>query len=127
MQANDTILIVEDDAAIVSFMTEALSDEGYIVHSALDVTAALFALRAHQPGLVLLDLHLDGAVGTALLDHVRENGFTAIPVVLMTADAQLAAELTMHGEYVCLLKPFELDELCSCVARFLRPQSTSST
>ena len=66
MQTDDTILIVEDDAAIVSFMTDALSDEGYIVHAALDVASALHALKAHQPGLVLLDLHLDGTVSIGL-------------------------------------------------------------
>jgi DNA-binding response OmpR family regulator len=126
MQTNDIILIVEDDAAIVSFMTDALNDEGYIVHVAGDVTSALHALKEHQPGLVLLDLHLNGTDGTALLDHVRENGFSATPVVLMTADTQLAADLAAQSQYICLLKPFDLDDLFACVARFLRPQSTSS-
>jgi len=126
MQTNDTILIVEDEAAIVSFMTEALSDEGYIVHAAGDVTSALHALKEHQPGLMLLDLHLNGTAGTALLDHAQENRFAATPVVLMTADTQLAADLAVQGQYVCLLKPFDLDDLFACVARFLRPQSTSS-
>ena len=126
MQTNDTILIVEDDASIVSFMTEALNDEGYTVHAAGDVTSALHALKEHQPSLVLLDLHLNGRDGTALLDHVRENGFSVTPVVLMTADTQLAAELAAQGQYVCLLKPFDLDDLIACVARFLRPHSTSS-
>jgi DNA-binding response OmpR family regulator len=126
MQTSDIILIVEDDAAIVSFMTDALNDDGYIVHAAGDLTSALHALKEHQPGLVLLDLHLDGTVSTALLDQPREDGFSATPVVLMTADTQLAADLAAQGQYVCLLKPFDLDDLFACVARFLRPQSTSS-
>ena len=126
MQTNNTILIVEDDAAIVSFMTEALNDEGYIVHATGNVSSALHALKAYQPGLMLLDLHLNGRDGTALLDHMQENGFSATPVVLMTADSQLAAELAAQGQYVCLLKPFDLDDLFSCVSRVLRRQSTSS-
>ena len=90
------------------------------------MTSAPHALKMYQPGLVLLDLHLNGTVGTGLLDQLRKNGFSAISVVLMTADARLAADLTSQDEYVCLLKPFDLDDLVACVAGFLRPQSTSS-
>ena len=126
MQTNAPILIVEDEAAIVSFMTDALTDEGYIVHAASDVTSALAALKTLQPGVMLLDLHLNRSDGTELLEHVRNNGFFSIPVVLMTADSQLAADLSAQGEYICLLKPFDLDDLFACVARFLRPHSTPS-
>jgi CheY-like chemotaxis protein len=119
MPAASDILIVDDDAPIVEFMTEALTDEGYTVRSAHDGTSALTEISRSRPALVLLDLHLNGMAGTEVLELLQSDGSFDVPVILMTADSQAAQRLAADGFRLCLLKPFDLDELLDCVAKNL--------
>jgi DNA-binding response OmpR family regulator len=55
--------------------------------------------------------------------QLRRHDLAHVPVVLMTADAAAAAQLsttTTFREY--LLKPFDLDTLLACIGRYVRPQ-----
>jgi DNA-binding response OmpR family regulator len=116
------ILIVDDDQPIVDFITEALADEGYTVRSALNVATALDAMAARLPDLMLMDLHMPGKTGDMFVRDLRRNGCADLPVVLMTADSQSAKALEAEGIAMCLLKPFDLDDLLACVAKHIRPQ-----
>jgi CheY-like chemotaxis protein len=120
------ILIVDDDQPIVDFITEALADEGYTVRSALDVAGALEAMAARVPDLVLMDLHMPGKTGDMFVHDLRRNGCADLPVVLMTADSQSARALEAKGIAMCLLKPFDLDDLLACVAKYIRPHKQTS-
>lgn len=116
------ILIVDDDQPIVDFITEALADEGYIVRSAFSVASALDATAAHIPDLIIMDMHMPGKTGDVFVREFRRDGHADIPVVLMTADSASAKALEAEGIAVCLLKPFDLDDLLACVAEHIRPQ-----
>ena len=67
------ILIVEDDARIVSFIEKGLAAEGYVTSVAKDGNDAIFVLehRAAEFDLVLLDLGLPGASGEEVLSVLR--------------------------------------------------------
>ena len=126
MQVTQDILIVDDDVAIVEFMTEALTDEGYSVRSAHDGEGALAEIATSPPALVLLDLHLQGMPGAELLERLHSKGCSTLPVVLMTADLTAAQELTAQGKanLVFLPKPFDLDDLFNLVAQYVPPHRT---
>ena len=116
------ILIVDDDQPIVDFITEALADEGYTVRSAFSVASALDATAERLPDLIIMDLHMPGKTGDVFVRDLRRDGRADVPVILMTADAVSTKALEAEGIAVCLLKPFDLDDLLACVARYIRPQ-----
>jgi two-component system response regulator VicR len=116
------ILIVDDDQPIVDFITEALADEGYSVRSAFSVASAFEATQARIPDLIIMDLHMPGKTGDIFVREIRRDGHEHLPVVLMTADSVSAKALQAEGIALCLLKPFDLDDLLACVAKFIRPQ-----
>src|SRR5215203_3951768 len=116
------ILIVDDDQPIVDFISEALSDEGYTVRSAFSVASALDATLERLPDLIIMDLHMPGKTGDVFVRELRRDGRSDIPVVLMTADSVSAKALEAEGIALCLLKPFDLDDLLACVAKYIRPQ-----
>ncbi len=55
------ILIVDDEADIRMLIGGILEDEGYQTRGAADSTAALDAIRARRPSLVILDIWLQGS------------------------------------------------------------------
>ena len=116
------ILIVDDDQPIVDFITEALADEGYTVRSAFSVASALDAMAARIPDLIIMDLHMPGKTGDIFVRDLRHDGHADLPVVLMTADSVSAKALEAEGLALCLLKPFDLDDLLACVAKHIQPQ-----
>ena len=121
MSSQGDILIVDDEQPILDFMTEILSEEGYTVCTARDGGGALHVLKCHHPKLILLDIHMPGLTGPELLDHLHQHNLATVPIVIMTADAPAAAALAAQGMPASLLKPFNLDDLRACVARFITP------
>jgi CheY-like chemotaxis protein len=69
----------------------------------------------------MLDMLTPGISGAELIAHLRGTGLATIPMVLMTAVPQEAAPLLEPGLIECLAKPFDLDDLLACVARFVQP------
>ncbi len=121
------ILIVDDDQPIVDFITEALADEGYTVCSAFSVASALDAMAARLPDLIIMDLHMPGTTGDVFVRDLKRDGRADVPVVLMTADSVSAKALEAEGIALCLLKPFDLDDLLACVAKYIRPQQEQTS
>jgi len=117
------ILVVDDDEPTATFIAEALSDEGYTVRTALSAADARAALITRRPDLILLDLHLAGKTGDILVQELKDDGLVHVPIILITADAHAACELSMDGIAYCLMKPFDLDDLLECVAKHIRRDS----
>jgi two-component system, OmpR family, alkaline phosphatase synthesis response regulator PhoP len=122
METIHDILVVDDDSATVEFVIEVLHDEGYLCCAAYDGESALLAITTARPALVLLDLHLPGLTGLDVVAQLSRHGLSHVPVVLMTADAAAARQLPASTFPEYLLKPFELDTLLECVARYIRPK-----
>src|SRR5262245_65965386 len=118
MDVINDILIVDNDATLVDFVVGALREARYLCCAAYDGESALLAIHMAQPALILLDLHLPGLSGIDVAAHLSRHNLMHIPIVLMTSDAAAAEQLatTAFPEY--LLKPFELDSLLACVARY---------
>jgi len=116
------ILVVDDDQAIVEFVIGALREAGYLCCAAFDGDSALLAIETARPALVLLDLHLPDLSGLDVVAQLYRHGLAHVPVVLMTADVRAAAQLPIATFPEYLLKPFEIDVLLACVARYVRLQ-----
>lgn len=120
MKPSRTIMVVDDEPPIVDFMTEALTDEGYVVYSASDGDSAMSTVIAQNPDLILCDLHMPGITGPSFVERIRQYGLGDIPVIMMTADLHAAKRLADEGFATCLIKPFDLNELFDCVSTHIR-------
>jgi len=113
------ILVVDDDAKIVRLVRTYLERERYRVVEAFDGTAALAAIEAHDPALVVLDLMLPEVDGLAVVRAVRDRSDT--PIIVLSARGTTADRIGGLGlgadDYVS--KPFSPAELVLRVRRVL--------
>lgn len=83
------VLIVEDEPHIVESLTFLLKREGFEVAALGDGQAALTALEASRPDVLVLDVMLPGLNGFDLLRRVRATPeLASLPVLMLTAKGQ---------------------------------------
>ncbi len=114
-----TILLVDDDDGVRTFVRRALEIDGFAVHEAADGAAALDLLRgpAREADLVLSDIVMPVMDGIALaLNVARER--PELPVMLMTGYANQQERAHGLDEIVedVVLKPFTLADIRARVA-----------
>lgn len=119
-----TVLVVDDDPAIRSTVSEALRYEGYRVVIAADGYSALTLLEAVDVDVLLIDLVMpvcDGYKLLALLDHNPK--LAAIPRVVMSA-----SKLHKPTDRTCtyLAKPISLDALLDALTECLNVSNSIS-
>ncbi len=118
-----TVLVIEDEAVIREVIADLLEVEGYRVMAAAD-GAALTAALTVRADLILLDLRLAGMDGDELLTRLQADPATRhIPVVVMSAGADLRAYEDHPGVATTLAKPFDLDVLLALVWQLAGPAS----
>ena len=115
------VLVVDDEPAIAALVQGYLERDGLRALIAVDGPAALAAVAAHRPAVVLLDVGLPGLDGTAVCRRMRDAGDWT-PVLFVTArddevDRVLGLELGAD-DYVT--KPFSPRELVARVRAVLR-------
>lgn len=125
--ANETILIVEDEADIRELIRYNMEREGYKVTECASAEEAQSYLKRTLPDLVLLDLMLPGTDGFAFCRAVRADERTAkLPVIMVTArdeDADIVAGLEVGADdYVT--KPFSARILSARVRAVLRRRAS---
>ena len=114
------VLVVDDDAKIVSLVKTYLEREGFRVITAADGASALHAFNEFAPGLIVLDLMLPELDGLALMRIVRERSH--VPIVMLSARGSTADRVYGIGEGAddYLAKPFSPAELVVRVKAVLR-------
>ncbi|HVH74807.1 MAG TPA: sigma-54 dependent transcriptional regulator [Stellaceae bacterium] len=114
------ILIVDDEADIRMLIAGVLKDEGYATREAADSGAALAAMQARQPTLVVLDIWLQGSEldGIEILKRLRAE-LPSVPVVMISGHGTIetAVESIKYGAYDFIEKPFKSDRLLLVVER----------
>ncbi len=114
------ILVVDDERDIRELVAGVLEDEGYQTRDAGDSDAALEAIAARRPSLVLLDVWLQGSRldGLELLDEIKRRD-PSIPVLVISGHGNLdtAVAAIRRGASDFIEKPFEAERLLLMVAR----------
>lgn len=126
--ANETLLIIEDDAGIRRLVRYSLEREGYKVAECASSEEARVYLARTLPDLILLDLTLPGTDGYAFCRALRAAERTAkIPVIMLTArgkDSDIVAGFEAGADdYVT--KPFVFRVLSARVRAVLRRRAGS--
>lgn len=120
------ILIVDDERGIRQVVRLAFSRIPSIeIVEAENGQAALTAFATNPPNLMLMDLRLPDMDGVHVARWVRQQ--FGIPVVLLSASAELDQIARESGASGYLAKPFKLAELMQMVQAFLAPVSSEGS
>jgi two-component system, OmpR family, KDP operon response regulator KdpE len=115
-----TVLVVDDDPALVRALGINLRARGYQVHAAATGAGALRLAATHAPDAVVLDLGLPDMDGSEVIAGLR--GWTDVPILVLSAREQsrekVAALDAGADDYV--VKPFGMDELLARLRAAIR-------
>jgi len=117
----ETILLVEDDPNIGSFLVEAIAQETpYRAIVASDSNAALKLVRYFTPDLFILDYVSPGMNGIELYDHLHINiELASIPAILITANRHIPQQQIQQRRLITFLKPLDLEVFLATIETFL--------
>jgi two-component system phosphate regulon response regulator PhoB len=118
-----TVLVVEDEPAILELLKINLLDAGYEVLSALDAENAKTILHDTLPDLMLLDWMLPGQTGLALAKELRGQKRTReMPIIMVTARSDEADKVAGLEAWVddYVTKPFSPRELKARIKAVMR-------
>ncbi|MBC8159268.1 MAG: phosphate regulon transcriptional regulator PhoB [Rhodospirillales bacterium] len=124
------ILIVEDEAALVTMLRYNLEQDGYHVEEAGDGEEALLKIDESKPDLILLDWMLPRLSGLEVCRRIRRKPETQdLPVIMLTARGEESDRVrgldTGADDYVT--KPFSPKELLARIRSLLRRANPSDT
>ncbi len=122
LDSRGQVLIVEDDSDLREALSQILADEGYGVSSAEHGRAALEWLRdGSRPCLILLDLTMPVMNGWQFREEQKQDPTLAsIPVVVISAGANLAQQIVSLEIHDYIRKPIQLGQLLATVQRYCR-------
>jgi CheY-like chemotaxis protein len=121
-QPQSSLLVVDDDASTRALVTDLLGAELDLdVRQACDGYAAIAAVMAARPDLILLDLKMPGLDGLGVLHWLKSSPRTAaIPVLALTALANAGTLAALERRCDGLIaKPFDLGDLVARVRPFV--------
>jgi len=128
--ARRSIVLVVDDVAANRELLEALLDDlGHDVRTVNDGEAALAAVAAEEPDLILLDIEMPKLDGLTVCRRIKDDPrHRLVPVVLLTARSDRATRLDglTAGADDFLTKPFDANELLIRTKVLLRDRSLNS-
>jgi DNA-binding response OmpR family regulator len=115
-----SVLVVEDEASIASFVSLYLKNAGYDVRTATNGAEALTSVQSQQPSLIVLDLMLPDIDGIEICRRIRQK--SDVPILMLTArdedvDKIIGLEV---GADDYMTKPFNPRELVARVKSILR-------
>jgi DNA-binding NtrC family response regulator len=113
-----TVLVVDDETAILDTLRILLRNEGFEPHVAHGGRNGLDLLATLRPDIVLTDIRMPSVGGVEVLAAARDSD-PDVPVILMTAQATLqsAMQAVNAGAFYYIQKPFRNDELIAILKR----------
>jgi two-component system cell cycle response regulator len=110
----ETILVIDDDPAMLDFLMQRLSPEGFTISTAGSAQDGINQAIIRQPDLILLDLRMPVRDGVTVCKAIRANTKTQhIPIIVVTGvllPSQLGEALTAGADDF-VSKPVDLTDL----------------
>ncbi len=126
MADNTSVLVVEDEPAIVELVTYSLREAGWDIRTADTTAGAWESISRGKPDLLLLDWMLPDQSGLRLLSRLRaDRDFQDLPVIMLTAKSMEEDKLAglNNGADDYITKPFSPRELLARSRALLRRKS----
>ena len=115
------VLVVDDDSEIVETIAAALRSRGMRVSTPSDGNQGIAYAEAKTPDLMILDLMMPRRSGFLVLERLRQNSETQMPIIMITGNEGMRhrkyAELLGVNDYI--QKPFTMDRLLQAVSKVL--------
>jgi two-component system, NtrC family, response regulator AtoC len=122
------VLIIDDEANLVSSVAYGLSIHGFESVTAATASEGLAQLREHRPQAVLLDQRLPDAAGIDIIMPIRSSDpNVAIVMISAHGDIPTAVEAVRRGAHDFVTKPFDLDDLAAVLRTALTPAGRRHT
>jgi two-component system, OmpR family, phosphate regulon response regulator PhoB len=121
--AKPTVLVVEDEAPLLTLLRYNLEKQGFRVEEASDGQEALLRVAEAKPDLVLLDWMLPAMSGLEVCRQLRRRPATRdLPIIMLTArtEEQDAVRALDTGADDHIAKPFAMDALLARIRALLR-------
>lgn len=117
---NESVLVVEDDAALREALVDTLRAANLSALAAPDADSALKLLQSEEVALVISDVQMPGPNGYQLLSSIKRQR-PDLPVVLMTAFGTVAQAVAAmrEGATDYIVKPFDAQALIEMAKRQL--------
>jgi len=118
-QENINVLVIDDEEGMREGMRRVLERRGFSVRTARDGETALRLLEEEPADVALVDLKMPGIDGFKVTEHItrRFAGRTVVVIVSALATVEAAVEVTQHGAFDFLVKPFTPDDLVQVANR----------
>jgi DNA-binding response OmpR family regulator len=117
------ILLIDDDEDITEMIKIVLGDR-YVVESQANHINIPAKLKAFAPDLILLDNSVGRSKAADIVIDLRgKDGYNIVPLVLFSAHADIAGIAAQINADAYLTKPFNLDELYTCIDQLLNQTS----
>ncbi len=117
------ILIVEDEAGLVTLLKYNLEKHGYETAEVMDGKLVMQAVLTEKPDLILMDWMLPNVSGVDLCREIRQHpDVKLIPIIMVTARAEEADKVRglSYGADDYMTKPFSVPELIARIQALLR-------
>jgi DNA-binding NtrC family response regulator len=116
--SKEDILIVDDEPSVLGLLVDLLQDFGYTPRAFTDPFAALDAVKANLPSVVITDLRMPGIDGLEVLRRVKEID-EGVQVILITGHGSIedAVVAIKGGAYDFISKPFHSAHIEKVIAR----------
>ena len=120
------VWLADDDEAIRIVLEESLKNSGYATTTFSNASDLIEELNSDTPDLIITDVHMPGMHGYDLLKHINNN-YSELPVIIMTAFADMQAAVDSYGSgaFEYIPKPFDLDETIKIVQRALEKKPST--
>ena len=122
---HDKILLIEDDASIIRFLSLSLDKNGYKVIEARNGIEGISLFMSDNPDLILLDLGLPDIDGMEVLRQIRQK--SDVPIIVVSARGQEREKISAldQGADDYVTKPFSAEELLARIRVGLRHKSST--
>lgn len=119
MDTTKTVLVVDDDVAILEVLKIVFEDEGLSVITDTG-DGALAMAETHRPDLVLLDIWMRGLDGREISRAIKSKAETSdTPVILMSAHSHAESVVQEAQADAFVEKPFDIDVMLRMLKKYL--------
>ena len=128
-QQTKTVLIVDDEPNVVTYLEMLLKDHGYATVSAADGEDALKKVRQQKPDLITLDISMPETSGLRFYRELKADPNLAdVPVVIVTAVTGYAGDPYAYQDFIArklprpegfFPKPIDKDQFMEAVGKLL--------
>ncbi|MCL6729256.1 PAS domain-containing sensor histidine kinase [Sphingomonas hankyongi] len=119
-----SVLVIDDDPDVRSFIVATLEEQGYRVHEASDGRAGLAELQRADPDLVILDFIMPGLSGAEVASRILRKQ-PDLPILFVSGYSETEAVKRVAPHAPLLAKPFRSDALEKAVRGALAERANS--